>query len=80
MNDNIDNDNSTGGEDVFNHQTTSIVHTILLMRIYDVLMCIARGINPSEAMDVYEAHHIGKILGPAPSFNMSHEADEPTAE
>lgn len=72
MTDNIDNDNSAGG-DVFDNDTSEVVQTIMLMRIYDMLTCIARGINPTEADMIFKGHAIGKIFGPAPSFDMGDE-------
>lgn len=59
--------------DVFDEDTSQIVQSIMLMRIYDMLTCIARGVNPTEAAAVFEAHSLGKILGPAPSFDMGDE-------
>lgn len=59
--------------DVFDNDTSQVVQSIMLMRIYDMLTCIARGVNPTEAAAVFEAHSLGKILGPAPSFDMSED-------
>lgn len=63
-------------KDVFDNDTSQVVQSIMLMRIYDMLTCIARGINPTEAQSVYEAHAAGKILGPPPSFDMADEVSE----
>jgi len=64
--------------DAFDENASSVVQTILLMRIYDMLTCIARGINPTEAEVIFKGHAMGKIFGPAPSFDMSNEVeDEP---
>ncbi|QGH76334.1 hypothetical protein SEA_DAUBENSKI_24 [Streptomyces phage Daubenski] len=68
------NDEETPG--VFDEGTSEVVTAIMLMRIYDVLTCIARGINPTEAQAVYEAHMQGKILGPPPSFDMSDAVED----
>lgn len=71
MTDKTENEETAG---VFDENTSIVVHTILLMRIYDMLTCIARGVNPSEADVIYQGHAMGKIFGPAPSFDMSDEA------
>ena len=73
MTDKTENEETAG---VFDEDTTSVVHTILLMRIYDMLTCIARGVNPTEADVIYQGHALGKIFGPAPSFDMADEATE----
>ena len=52
---------------------STIVTTILLLRIYDAMMCIAREINPEEAYKVFEAHSKGKVFSPPPSFVMDEE-------
>jgi hypothetical protein len=62
--------------DAFDENASSVVQTILLMRIYDMLTCIARGINPTEAEVLFKGHAMGKIFGPAPSFDMAEEADD----
>lgn len=56
--------------------TNTIVNTILLLRIYDVLMCLAREINPEEAYKVYDAHSKGKIFSPPPSFVMDDSVED----
>jgi hypothetical protein len=72
--------------DAFDENASSVVQTILLMRIYDMLVCIGRGVNPYETETIFKGHAQGKIFGPAPSFDMgdevseTDEADEPTAE
>lgn len=74
----------TESRPVFDEETdpNAVINTILLLRIYDVMMCIAREINPEEAYKVYEAHSQGKIFSPPPSFVMgedvvmSDESDE----
>lgn len=65
--------------DAFDEDASSVVQTILLMRIYDMLVCIGRGVNPYETETIFKGHAQGKIFGPAPSFDMSHEA-EPMSE
>ncbi|AIW02526.1 hypothetical protein AXJ18_gp027 [Streptomyces phage Jay2Jay] len=70
MSDEIEND-------VFDEDTSSVVNTIMLMRIYDMLTCIARGVNPQEAEVIFRGHQLGKIFGPAPSFDMGDELSEP---
>ena len=77
MTDKTENEETAG---VFDEDTSVVVHTIMLMRIYDMLTCIARGVNPNEADVIYQGHAIGKIFGPAPSFDMSDESDEATEE
>jgi hypothetical protein len=62
--------------DIFDDDASQVVQSIMLMRIYDMLTCIARGVNPTEAQAVFEAHSMGKILGPAPSFDMADEVSE----
>lgn len=62
--------------DVFDSDTSEVVQTIMLMRIYDMLTCIARGVNATEADAIFKGHAVGKIFGPAPSFDMA----EPTEE
>jgi hypothetical protein len=41
-----------------------------------MLTCIARGINPTEADVLFKGHAMGKIFGPAPSFDMADEVSE----
>ena len=65
--------------DVFDEDTSSVVNTIMLMRIYDMLTCIARGVNPQEAEVIFRGHQLGKIFGPAPSFDMGDEVSEADA-
>lgn len=67
-----------GGEepkDVFDESAAEVVNTIMLLRIYDMLLIIARGINQSEAIEAVTAHRDGKILGPPPSWDMSDDSD-----
>lgn len=59
--------------DVFDSDTSEVVQTIMLMRIYDMLTCIARAANPTEADAIFKGHALGKIFGPAPSFDMSED-------
>lgn len=66
--------------DAFDEDASSVVQTIMLMRIYDMLVCIGRGVNPYETETIFKGHAQGKIFGPAPSFDMAEEMDEPTAE
>lgn len=61
---------------VFDDDVSPIVQSILLMRIYDMVTCIARAVNPDEADVIFQGHALGKIFGPAPSFDMSHEPTE----
>lgn len=77
MTDKSDSEETAG---VFDEDTSTVVQTILLMRIYDMLTCIARGVNPNEADVIFQGHSIGKIFGPAPSFDMGDESDEATEE
>jgi surfactin synthase thioesterase subunit len=72
----VSNEKTPGEEevtDIFQEDTTDIVHTILLMRIYDMVTAIARKVNPRDADIIFEGHSLGKIFGPAPSFDMSDE-------
>lgn len=74
MTDNTDKD--VEEPSAFDEDTSQVVQTIMLMRIYDMLTCIARGVNPTEADMIFKGHALGKIFGPAPSFDMA----EPTEE
>ena len=65
-------------EDVFDDNVSDTVQTILLMRIYDMVTCIARGVNKDEADIIFKGHALGKIFGPAPSFDMLDESDPDT--
>jgi hypothetical protein len=62
--------------DMFDEDASPVVNAIMLMRIYDMLTCIARGVNKEEAEIIFRGHALGKVFGPAPSFDMSDEADE----
>lgn len=71
-----DDSNSDGSEELasaFDEDVSEVVQTIMLMRIYDMLTCIARGINPTEADAIFKGHGMGKIFGPAPSFDMEED-------
>ncbi|WNM72905.1 hypothetical protein SEA_PERSIMMON_22 [Streptomyces phage Persimmon] len=57
--------------DMFDEDASSVVNAIMLMRIYDMLTCIARGVNKEEAEIIFRGHALGKVFGPAPSFDMS---------
>lgn len=74
MTDNTDKDVEESS--AFDDDTSQVVQTIMLMRIYDMLTCIARGINPTEADMIFKGHAMGKIFGPAPSFDMGDEVSE----
>lgn len=71
--------NEETDSDVFDEDASSIVNTIMLMRIYDMLTCIARGVNAQEAEVIFRGHQLGKIFGPAPSFDMQEEMSDPDA-
>ncbi|UVK61121.1 hypothetical protein SEA_ANGELA_23 [Streptomyces phage Angela] len=62
--------------DVFDNDVADTVQTIMLMRIYDMLTVIARKISPREADVIFAGHKLGRIFGPAPSFDMSDEVSE----
>ncbi|WNM73288.1 hypothetical protein SEA_LIANDRY_23 [Streptomyces phage Liandry] len=62
--------------DMFDEDASSVVNAIMLMRIYDMLTCIARGVNKEEAEIIFRGHALGKVFGPAPSFDMSDESDQ----
>ncbi|QBP30821.1 hypothetical protein KNU49_gp023 [Streptomyces phage EGole] len=64
-------------QDVFAEDASEIVQTIMLFRIYDVMMCIARAVNPDEAKAVFDAHSAGKTFSPPPSFVMDEEESDP---
>lgn len=72
MTDESNNDST----DVFDSDESQIVHTIMLLRLYDVMMCVARGVNPDEAVKLLALHQQGKIAGPAPFFDMSDMDDD----
>lgn len=63
----------TEESDVFDEDTSQVVQTIMLMRIYDMLTVIARALSPAEADVIYKGHSIGKVFGPAPSFDMAED-------
>ncbi len=66
-------------KDVFDNDESQIVQTIMLLRLYDVMMCVARGVNPDEAVKLLALHQQGKIAGPPPFFDMADDvvvADE----
>jgi hypothetical protein len=63
----------TEENDVFDDDTSQVVQTIMLMRIYDMLTVIARAQSPAEADVIFKGHQLGKIFGPAPSFDMSED-------
>lgn len=44
------------------------VHTILLMRIYDVLMAQLQTTHPDLGTRLYQAHEAGRVLGTPPMF------------
>lgn len=60
----------------FDEDTSQVVQTIMLMRIYDMLTVIARALSPAEADVIYKGHSIGKVFGPAPAFDMGDEVSE----
>lgn len=68
--DNEPQDAGSEATDVFAEDASEIVQTIMLFRIYDVMMCIARAVNPDEAKAVFDAHSAGKTFSPPPSFVM----------
>lgn len=68
--------NDETDRDVFDDDVAETVQTILLMRIYDMLTVIARKVSPNEANVIYAGHQMGKIFGPAPSFDMGEEDSE----
>jgi hypothetical protein len=49
------------------------VQTILLMRLYDIMLALLREQNPGLASSIHEAHSRGLILGPMPSFTIPDE-------
>jgi hypothetical protein len=69
--------NEPGAEetDVFDKDSYEVVNTIMLLRLYDVMMCVARGVNPEEAVKLLALHKQGKIAGPPPSWDMSDAND-----
>jgi hypothetical protein len=73
MNEDEEVDVGSEATDVFDEGTSEVVQTIMLMRIYDMLTCIARASNPTEADMIFKGHAAGKIFGPAPSFDMGDE-------
>lgn len=62
-------------KDVFDEDVSQVVNTIMLMRIYDMLLVIARGMNADEAVEAVKKHRDGKILGPPPSWDMSDDSN-----
>ncbi len=67
--------NEPGAEetDVFDRDSYEVVNTIMLLRLYDVMMCVARGVNPEEAVKLLALHKSGKIAGPPPSWDMAED-------
>ncbi|WXW92518.1 hypothetical protein SEA_ENYGMA_25 [Streptomyces phage Enygma] len=65
--------NEPGAEetDVFDKDAYEVVNTIMLLRLYDIMMCVARGVNPDEAVKLLALHKAGKIAGPPPSWDMT---------
>ena len=53
---------------------SSIVHTIMLWRIYDVLILLLGESNPELAAKVGQVHEAGRFIAPGPS--LSEEVDE----
>jgi hypothetical protein len=62
-------------EDAFDKDSYETVNLITQLRIYDLLLVIARGINESEAVEVAKLHAEGKVLGPPPSWNMADDSN-----
>ena len=58
-------------------QTANIVNTIVLMRIYDVLLLILDNLNPTDARRVAEGHENGQFLSSNPSVRP--RVDDPDA-
>jgi hypothetical protein len=40
------------------------------------MMCVARGVNPEEAVKLLALHKQGKIAGPPPSWDMSDDSQD----
>lgn len=62
--------------DAFDKESYETVSLITMLRIYDLLLVIARGINEDEAVQAARLHAEGKVLGPPPSWNMSDEQSD----
>lgn len=75
MSDKTNSEKEPVGEDAFNEDNYNTVSLITQLRIYDLLMVIARGINEDEAIEVAKLHAVGKILGPPPSWNMADDVE-----
>lgn len=47
---------------------SGIVHTIMLWRIYDVLVLLLGEFNPELAAKVGQVHEAGRFIAPGPSL------------
>lgn len=54
------------GDSVFHPNNIQNVSLITLLRCYDLLAVIARGVNAVEAESVLDVHEAGGIVGSAP--------------
>lgn len=60
-------------KDPFSPENVGAVQTVVLMRIYDVLMTILQDANPDMAKQLHELHAAGQILGSLPYLDISPE-------
>lgn len=58
-----------------NDDNSAIVHTIMLWRIYDVLVLLLGEFNPELAARVGQMHEAGRFIAPAPSLAEENEDD-----
>lgn len=58
----------------------SVVQTIILWRIYDLLLLDLMGRDPGMAAKVAAMHEKGEFVGPNPSFSKDNLDDEDPAD
>jgi hypothetical protein len=56
-------------------ENSGIVHTIMLWRIYDVLVLLLGEFNPELAAKVGQMHESGRFIAPGPSIAEENEDD-----
>ena len=61
-------------------ENAPIVHSIILWRIYDVLLLLLRETNPEVAGKVAEMHEQGLFVGPNPAYKEVENAGEHSGE
>lgn len=64
----------TGSQDPFHPDNVGAFNSVILMRIYDVLMLNLRNVNPTHAEELHNIHASGQVVGSWPTLDL--EADE----